>query len=221
MKYNSEIHHNCSIRLKGYDYSSEGAYFITICVKDRECLFGEIINEKMNLSEIGKIAHNNLLGISQNVENIEIDEFVIMPNHVHVIIVINKNDVETDNVVGVINVGVGVIHELHLHELHLHELHLHELPLQLNKNIPDHIKRRKMLIPKVVGRYKMNVSKQINQIRNMPGVPLWQRNYYEHIIRSEKSLNAIRKYIIENPLKWELDKENPINIKENKNATKR
>ncbi|OHB96567.1 MAG: hypothetical protein A3G17_03300 [Planctomycetes bacterium RIFCSPLOWO2_12_FULL_50_35] len=71
--------------------------------------------------------------------------------------------------------------------------------------------RRKMLIPKIVGFYKMNTAKRINQFRNTPGMPVWQRNYYEHIIRNEEDLNEIRGYIINNPLKWELDEENPEN----------
>lgn len=187
MNYNPEIHHRKSIRLKGYDYSSNGAYFITICVKNRECLFGEIIKNKMNLSEIGKIAHKFWQEIANHFENVQIDNFVIMPNHVHGIIVINN---------------VGVIHELPL---------LHELQPQSDDNFPENIKRRKMLIPKIIGRYKMNVSKNINQIIEAPAMSIWQRNYYEHIIRSEKSLNAIREYIINNPLKWALDKENPLN----------
>ena len=98
------------------------------------------------------------------------DEFIIMPNHIHGIIFI-----------------VGAIHEL---------------PLQKY--------RRKMLLPKVIGYFKMNTAKQFNQILNRTGQPFWQRNYYEHIIRNEKELNRIREYIQNNPLKWELDRENPI-----------
>jgi REP element-mobilizing transposase RayT len=82
-----------------------------------------------------------------------------------------------------------------------HELPLRELPLRLH--------RRRMVIPKIVGYLKMNTAKQINQIRDTPGMPVWQRNYYEHVIRDENELNRIRKYIIENPLQWQLDQENP------------
>jgi putative transposase len=89
MSYNPEIHHRRSIRLKDYDYSSGGAYFITICVKNRECLFGEIIEGKMNLSEIGEIAHNNWLNIPEHFNNVILDEFVVMPNHIHGILILN------------------------------------------------------------------------------------------------------------------------------------
>ncbi|MCX7984388.1 MAG: hypothetical protein N3A63_05755, partial [Bacteroidetes bacterium] len=110
--------------------------------------------------------------------NVTLDEFVIMPNHIHGVIIINENDI------------VGAIHEL---------------PLQ------DIKQRRLMTLPKIIGRFKMNVGKHINQLRNTPGIPVWQRNYYEHIIRNEKELNTIREYIINNPLQWEIDSENPIN----------
>ena len=70
-----------------------------------------------------------------------------------------------------------------------------------------------MLLPKVVGYVKMNVAKRINQLRNVPGAPVWQRNYYEHVVRNEESLNAIRHYIAENPVNWAHDEENPVNIR--------
>lgn len=97
---------------------------------------------------------------------------------------------------------------------------IYELLPQSDDNLSENIKRRKMLIPKIIGRYKMNISKNINQIREKPTISIWQRNYYERIIHSEKSLNAIREYIITNPLKWALDKENPLNtsIKNNISA---
>jgi REP element-mobilizing transposase RayT len=174
MKYNPEKHHRRSIRLQGYDYSQPGAYFITICTKDRKYLFGNIIDGKMVLNEYGKIAQQCWLDIPLHYQNVELNEFVVMPNHVHGIIIININDT------------VGTIHELPLHELPLHEL-----PLQKQQ-------RRLMTLPKIIGRFKMNSAKQINQLRQTPGIPLWQRNYYEHIIRNKHELNRIKEYIINN-----------------------
>jgi REP element-mobilizing transposase RayT len=81
---------------------------------------------------------------------------------------------------------------------------IHELPLQQNE-FPQLIQRRKMLLPKIIGRFKMNAAKQINQIRQTPGIPVWQCNYYEHIIRNDNELNKIREYIINNPLTWQTD----------------
>ncbi len=174
MKFNPDIHHRRSIRLRHYDYSQAGAYFLTICTHNRECLFGEISGDRMVLNELGRVIESVWMELTTRYPNIELDAFGVMPNHIHGIIVI----VDSPN--------VGAIHEL---------------PLRLH--------RRRMLIPKIVGYLKMNTAKQINQINDTPGVPVWQRNYYEHIIRDEDELNRIRKYIIENPLQWQLDQENP------------
>ena len=161
-----------SIRLPGHDYSSPGAYFITICTHNRQYLFGEIVNNEMILNEYGEIANKYWYEIPKHYTNTQLDEYVIMPNHIHGIIFI-----------------VGAIHEL---------------PLQQNE-FSQLIQRRKMLLPKIIGRFKMNAAKQINQIRQTPGIPVWQRNYYEHIIRNDNELNKIREYIINNPLTWQTD----------------
>jgi REP element-mobilizing transposase RayT len=87
-KYNPNIHHRRSIRLKGYDYLRAGVYFVTICVQHHECLFGKIADGEMVLNELGKIAHDEWLRTSKLRQNVELDEFVIMPNHVHGIICI-------------------------------------------------------------------------------------------------------------------------------------
>jgi REP element-mobilizing transposase RayT len=207
MKYNPDIHHRRSIRLQGYDYSQNGAYFVTLCTQNRECLFGEIVNGEMILNEYGKIVEQCWNDLPNHYDNIELDSYVIMPNHFHGIIII------TDTVNNVDNVdNVGAIHELPLHELPLHESPIHELPLHKTP-IQSPQQRRKMLLPKIIGRFKMNSAKQINQIRNSSGVPVWQRNYYEHIIRNEKSLEDIRNYIINNPLEWYYDDYNPKKVK--------
>ena len=168
-----------SLRLKEYDYSREGAYFITICTYNRECVLGNVADEEMILNQFGNIVLECWNSLTGCYTNIELDKFAVMPNHVHGIIKIIDN--------------VGAIHEL---------------PLQ-TANTNQKTKRRRMLIPKVVGYFKMNSSKQINTIRNSTGIPVWQRNYYEHIIRNENKLNKIREYIQNNPLKWHLDRDNP------------
>ncbi|MBU0701085.1 transposase [bacterium] len=184
MRYDLDNHRH-SIRLAGYDYSQTGAYFVTICVNSRECLFGEIISGQMRMNEFGETVQTIWNRLEERFTNITTDQFIIMPNHVHGIIVINQS------VVGAI----------------------HELPL------PDKNQRRCMLLPKIVGYFKMNTAKRINDFQKTPGVSVWQRNYYEHIIRNERELNKIREYIMYNPLKWELDFENPSSKKEYKNFT--
>jgi len=163
-----------SIRLKEYDYSQPGEYFITICTYKHKCIFGDIINEEMRLSEEGEIVQRCLNEIPYYYPNIELDTYVIMPNHIHCII----NLIEP----------VGAIHES---------------PLQMTQN-----QRRIMQLSKIVGRFKMTSAKKINIINNTGGVPVWQRNFYEHIIRNETDLINTRDYIINNPLKWFFDDEN-------------
>ena len=173
-----------SIRLQGYDYSQAGAYYITVCTRDRECLFGVIVNGRMQLSGAGQIIQSVWDDLPQFYEGIELDAFVIMPNHVHGVIVIRA--------------AVGAIHESPLRSK----------PSALVR-IMD---RRRMLLSKIIGRFKMVTSKQINIRRRTSGLPVWQRNYYEHVIRDEESLRRIRQYIVDNPAQWEFDRENPAVI---------
>jgi len=184
MKYNPQIHHRRSIRLQDYDYSSEGAYFVTMCTQNRECLFGEIVNGEMILNEYGKIVEQCWNDLPNHYDNIELDAYVIMPDHFHGIIFIVSVD-SVNAIDSVDSVSVGAIHEL------------------------PRLRRRKMLLPKIVGRFKMNSAKQINLMRNTPGISVWQRNYYEHIIRNDKSLENIRNYIINNTSKWYYNDYNP------------
>jgi REP element-mobilizing transposase RayT len=168
-----------SIRLPFYDYSRSGAYFITICVDDRKCLLGNIIDGKMDLNEMGRVVQDAWGKIKERFPQTELDAFVIMPNHIHGVIVIN-------------NVGA-----------------IHESPV---KGKPADIFRRKMLLSKLIGYFKMNSAKQANLLRNGVSFPFWQRNYYEHVIRNETDLEEIREYIQNNPLKWPEDENHPANM---------
>ena len=196
-----------SIRLENYDYSQYGAYFITICTYKKKEIFGKIVDGKMILNEYGEIVLKVWNTISEHFENIELDQFVIMPNHVHGIIIINEH--------------VGAIHELPGQKAaELSTQKAAELSVQkavgsstqksLNNACNRRVERRKMLLPKVVGFFKMNVSKLIHLKSTHNTV--WHRNYYEHVICKEPELNKIREYIFNNPLKWELDRENPKNF---------
>ena len=170
MTYDPDKHHRRSIRLKEYDYSQAGAYFVTICTQDRKCFLGNVGNETVELSPIGKIAHEFWFEIPKHFQNVQLDTFVVMPNHMHGIIFID------DNCRG------GVTPPL-----------------------------RRPTLGQIVAYYKYQPSKIINRIRNTIGMSVWQRNYYEHVIRNEKDLNQIRGYIFNNPIRWEFDKENPNN----------
>ncbi len=199
-----------SIRLPGYDYSRPGAYFITIVVHNRQCLFGEIVNGEMTLNEFGEIVKTEWQKTGALRPNIDVDAFVVMPNHLHGILIITDNDdlyhhhnrnrnrdrnrrdtlqrvsteseseSESESGMGMEpGMGMGTIE-------------------QFGK--PTHNS-----IPTIVRLFKSTVTKQINQIRQTLGIPVWQRNYYEHIIRNDDELNKIREYIINNPLTWKTD----------------
>lgn len=163
MTFNPDIHHRRSIRLKHYDYSQAGTYFVTICTHNKECLFGDVRNGEMLLNECGQFAWKGWEWLANQYEYTDIDEFVIMPNHLHGILIIN-------------DCAGG------------------SLTARTSKPLGS-----------LIGAYKTVSSKQINLIRNTPGISVWQRNYYEHIIRSEQEMNKIREYIINNPLNWESD----------------
>ncbi len=174
MKYNPKEHHRRSIRLKDYDYSSAAAYFVTICTHKSQCVLGDVVKGQMQLNKYGQLVETNWLNMSKIRNNVEIDEFVIMLNHFHAIILII-------DIVGA------------------------------TRWVAQATRLQSRSLGSIIGQFKSIVTKRIHKIglRNFK----WQRNYYEHIIRDEKNLNKIREYIINNPITWELDDENPKNIK--------
>ena len=191
-------HHRRSIRLPGYDYASPGAYFVTVCVRGGKCLLGEVVDGAMRLNEFGQIAHDFWMQVPLHFLGVSIDAFTIMPNHLHAIIVIQVPSV----VVGDAGEGEGTS------------------PLQ---DRPDgagvgrggvapptaHSRIAKPTLGQIVAYYKHQTTKRINQCRDMPGVAFWQRNYWEHIIRNERSLNRIHEYIENNPARWAEDQLHP------------
>ena len=159
-------------RLQDYDYSQNGFYFVTICAKNRKEYFGEIKNEEMVLNDCGEIANQLWLEIPNHFEDVKLDEHIIMPNHVHGIIISDKDD-------------VGNRHACSLQG------------------------RQYQKLPVVIGSSKSAVTRKIHQIHNEFN---WQKSFYDHIIRNDKSLHRIRKYIHYNALKWEYNQENKNEI---------
>ncbi len=174
-------YHRQSIRLENYDYSSNGAYFVTICTAQRLHLFGEIIDATMQLNDFGAIAHNCWLELPNHFPQIVLDEFVVMPNHVHGIVFIQSEQ-------NVVPVGAR-----------------HALPLPSQATFG---KLQKGSLGAMVGSFKSAVTKRINEARGAAGETLWQRNYFDRIIRSEQRLIAARAYIVNNPVNWALDELN-------------
>jgi len=201
MSYNPDIHNRQSIRLKGYDYSQAGLYFITICCQDRVCRFGCIENGKMMLNDAGKIAETCWFEIPQHFPNAILHEYVVMPNHIHGIV-----ELKSDNVAGVENVGAENVGAENF------------LPLRNNTDITVGVENFQPLQPKknafqkmiprsigsIVKGFKIGVTKWFRQ--NTDIETIWQRNYHEHIIRNEQSYQTISQYILNNPATWKDDK---------------
>lgn len=178
-----------SIRLKDYDYSQPGGYFVTIVTQNKECVFGEIVNGNMILSSYGEIIDQCWNKTPNNFYNIELDSFQIMPNHIHGIIHI------VDNIVGAKH-SIKKLHKIG------NNLQRNASPLQPNGTNTGSLGA-------IIQNFKSVTSRKINQIHKSPGQKLWQRSFYDHVIRNETELKNVRKYIEDNPLKWELDIENP------------
>lgn len=170
MKFNPDIHHRRSIRLKGYDYTKEGVYFLTICAQNREQVFRDIRNGVAILNPAGEMIEKWWNELENKFENIELDEHVIMPNHLHGIIV---------------NVGP-------------------------KRNFPEDLRKMAQWFK------TMTTNEYIRNVKQNNWPPfdtrLWQRNYYERIIRNQEELQQTREYIKNNPLQWDFDDENPMNF---------
>ncbi|GAB4364788.1 MAG: transposase [Elainellaceae cyanobacterium] len=170
VKYDPAKHHRQSIRLKGYDYSSSGVYFITLCTHQRQCLFGEIVAGETQLNLYGEIVAEEWQRTPEIRANFAIDNWVVMPNHFHGIVIIENPD----------------------RSLSFRRAHS-SAPLR------DQLHRRPQSLSSFVAGFKSITTKRINTIRNAARTPVWQRNYYEHIIRDQDSATTIRQYIQNNP----------------------
>jgi putative transposase len=176
-----------SIRLIGYDYSQAGVHFVTICTYQRKCLFGEIVDRQMIENSWGKVAKRCLESVGHHFPQVILDEHVIMPNHVHAIIsIVNISDVDKSK------------------DRFPHQRINHVAPVGAQHAAP--ISKPTNVVPgslgAVIRSFKSAVTKELSPLRQNVAEPLWQRNYYEHIIRSEISLRRIRRYILNNPENW-------------------
>lgn len=194
----SPIQRRRTIRLQGYDYSRAGAYFVTVCTQGRACLFGDITDNEMRLNEAGRAVADEWLKSAAIRDEILLDEWVVMPNHFHGIVIIT--DGRGDRL---------VVPKM------IRGIDLGDRPVAptIDGVAPTDGGHRagppSGSVGALMAGFKSAVTKRINILRGMPGVPVWQRNYHEHIIRDENSLARIRRYIADNPQQWALDCENP------------
>lgn len=152
-----DIHHRRSIRLCGHDYAAMGTYFVTICTIERECLLSKIVNGKAALNAYGRCADTALLWLPKQYPFVELDAYVVMPNHLHAILRISPGG---------------------------------------SRTAPQ------KSLGRLVGAFKTVSTKWMNVIRDTPGEAVWQRNYYDRIIRTDEELQNVRRYIVENPSRW-------------------
>jgi putative transposase len=148
------------LRLPDFNYRQPGSYFVTICTFGRHCVLGEIVDEQMSLSRSGAVIRSLWRSLPDHHDGVSIDEFVVMPNHLHGIVQLAENEVS---------------------------------------------------LPTLIGAFKSLSTKAVNTANATPGCRLWQRSYHEHVIRDEAARDRIRGYIQNNPLKWHIDRENPLN----------
>jgi putative transposase len=193
MPNNDERYRRRSIRLLGYDYRSTGMYFITICTEGRATVFGEVVNGEMVLSDLGKVAWEEWQRSADVRREITLDAFVVMPNHIHGIVAINREDT--------------TVSPVSRHGVRPTPLVIRAVSDSNARPVPR--SRAGGSLGSLVAGFKATVTRRINELRDTPGERVWQRNYYEHIVRNNTDLARIREYIVTNPLHWHLDRENP------------
>ncbi len=192
-----------SLRLKHYNYAQAGAYFVTVCVQGRSCLFGDIRDADMRLNEAGRMIESAWAELESRFPDVNLDASIVMPNHVHGIIVLAEPSTTSPLGAGLVparvkSVGAGL------------------MPARVKSPVGAGLVPARTTLAIVMGAFK-----SITTVLYARGVKhsrwpafhgrIWQRSYYEHVIRDEAALQGIREYIANNPLQWDLDRENPSN----------
>ena len=215
MTYDPERHHRRSIRLKGYDYAQAGAYFVTICAHGRECLFGQVLDGEMQLNAYGDIVAQCWDDLPRHYPTVDLDAFVVMPNHVHGIVVLTDPAPPAAPNAGVVGAGLrparvgaaggGADGEVvgEATRAGLRPTPTTQPGAAATATAPP--------LSEVVRAFKSFSARRVNELRGAAGAPVWQRNYYEHIIRNERSLSMVRDYIAGNPTRWDVDQLHPAN----------
>ena len=183
----SPKHRRNSLRLQGYDYSALGGYFVTICSYQKTHIFGDCVDDEIILSEMGDVARDCWLAIPQHFEDVTLDIFMIMPNHIH---------------------GIILIHDQPNNNSRSGAKHVSPLPKDYTESLPPRNKTGSppKSISAIISSFKASVTREIRkEIPNMDNIKIWQRGFYDHVIRNDDGLRRIQQYIHDNPLKWEHD----------------
>ena len=191
-KYDPDTHHRRSIRLQDYDYARAGAYFVTICVYQKECLLGAVVDDGvMELNAAGKMVQSAWYALPERFPSIVLDEFVVMPNHVHGIVIIVGAQFIAPDFPGRAPMKSG--------------RHGDRMGVMRGKGAASGTPT----VGEILRAFKSISGVRANRLLSRSGQPFWQRNYYKRIIRSEAEGHAIREYIVNNPRQWAMDEENP------------
>jgi len=212
-----------SSRSQNFNYASNGAYFITICTKDREHFLGKIIKSKMQLSRMGIIVIKCWFDLPNHYSNCILDEFIIMPNHVHGVIIIDNGD----DCLNIVETGFPargwspfrvktclygnnktLLKNCRDAKSCVSTAKQKIIKRNMAKQKTNPIPTKYHSLSEMVRAFKTFSARRINEIQNTPGKPIWQPRFYDRIIRNGQELNRIRKYIVENPKEWKRDRNN-------------
>jgi len=238
MPFDPQKHHRHSIRLKDYDYTKSGVYFVTLCAWRRECIFGEVMADELKRTALGDCVFEEWQKSASLRTEIEFDVWVVMPNHLHALVVIQQPDIArggvngqvgaTRDVTGGVSGQVGATRDVTgdmsgqvratrdvTGDMSGQVRATRDVTGDMSGQVGAHGRAPLHRAPRSLGSFiagfKSAATTRINELRQTPGLPVWQRNYYEHVIRTDKELDTIRRYIQNNPLQWALDADNPQN----------
>jgi putative transposase len=201
VKFDPRKHHRRSIRLKGFDYTQPGAYFVTMVSYQRAGLFGEIVDGQARLNDLAKIVDRCWRNIPRHFPEVELDVYVVMPNHLHGIIWIGdrgcRGEASADS-------ERGISHHLSAAQSRS------ATPPEADASPQRPKGTQSGSLNAIVQNFKSVSTRKANQFLGSPGSKIWQRVYFERVVRNERELNAIRRYIADNPAQWESDRENPV-----------
>lgn len=222
-KFDPKTHHRRSIRLKGYDYSQAGIYYVTIVTHGRKMLFGDVVDGEVVLNETGKIVQWEWQRLAQRFKFIQLGTFIVMPNHFHGIIIMNDAGATRADLIGAPSNAARVHNSLidgneagatrtDLIGAPSNAVRVHNSIIDGNEGSPlPPTGPKPASLGAIIGQFKSRVTKRLWKKPELARMPIWQRDYYEHIIRNDQDLQRIWRYIESNPSMWMDDDENPAN----------
>ena len=198
MRYDRFRHHRRSIRMKGWDYTRPGVYYVTICTKGQIHLFGDVRDGRMHLNIFGRIIEDAWQALEWNYVYVRLDEYQVMPNHLHGIVIYKR-------MADIAGMGGSRTARTSSQITRTSSQTMHTYGI---RTLPDNKSLRRKPFGRLIGAYKTNTTHKINIIRDTPGNKIWQRDMYERVVRARNELHRIRKYIRNNPRNWDGDEFN-------------